>query len=867
MTRRMRGYIRAVCTLLLLSLALLAHATHQRAGEISYRYISGLTYEFTITTYTYSASPADRPQIEVFWGDGTSSLISRTAKQAITSDIDINVYITQHTFSAAGSFYVSFEDPNRNAGIVNIPNSVEIPFYIETMIVINPFIGGNSCPVLMNPPIDNGCTNVIYYHNPGAVDADGDSLSYSLVSCRGYNGEVIPGYSFPYASNYISIDSVTGDLIWDSPTMAGEYNVAILIQEWRNGILISSMVRDMQITIAPCNNTPPVVEVYDTCVVAGTRIDLPVRVYDQTSTQVTLSATGMPLLTDVSPAQFMTITDTVDYQTHFIWQTVCEHVQPGPYSVLFKARDNGPHVELVSFKTLHIQVVAPAPLIESAIPYGNTITVLWHPDSCQNAVGYDVYRRSGSNPFVPDSCETGMPADAGYEWVGSTMSWDDTLFVDDGSEQPLYHANEYCYRVVALFDNGAESIVSDEVCTHLFNDAPLITHADVVTTDEQHGIVRVEWIRPPEIDSSAFPPPYYYILYRNSSDGSGIPVRLDSIAADLSDTVSFLDHDLNTIESDYTYQVAFRNADTVIECSDPATSIFLNITPLDRKLTLHWSVRQPWHNVSYTIFRQEEGGADWDTIAVTGATSYTDAPLDNEKIYCYYVMAEGYYWLPDTLGPFWNRSQQVCAQPWDNEPPELPSISVTTDCYSVDFQWQFSSDSAMSDAWTYYIMYKPIPEAPYEMVSQFSASSADCQGTTCHYSFESSDVIVGCFAMMLADSNGNMTTCTDSTCIDIYECLDYHLPNVFTPNGDGVNDLLVPFPPYAGVERVNMRIYNRWGKRVFATDDPEIRWDGTDETTHQPCSDGVYFYSCDAQIRTLSGTKSYPLHGSVTIVR
>ena len=114
--------------------------------------------------------------------------------------------------------------------------------------------------------------------------------------------------------------------------MAGEYNVAILIKEWRNGILISSMVRDMQITIAPCNNTPPVVEVYDTCVIAGTRIDLPVWVYDQTSTEVTLSATGAPLLADVSPAQFMTITDQVDYQTHFVWQTVCEHVQPGPYS-------------------------------------------------------------------------------------------------------------------------------------------------------------------------------------------------------------------------------------------------------------------------------------------------------------------------------------------------------------------------------------------------------------------------------------------------------------------------------------------------------------------------------------------------------
>ena len=49
----------------LASLMPAAHATHQRAGEISYTYISGLTYEFTIVTYTYTPSPADRPQIEV----------------------------------------------------------------------------------------------------------------------------------------------------------------------------------------------------------------------------------------------------------------------------------------------------------------------------------------------------------------------------------------------------------------------------------------------------------------------------------------------------------------------------------------------------------------------------------------------------------------------------------------------------------------------------------------------------------------------------------------------------------------------------------------------------------------------------------
>ena len=189
MSRSCQYRLRLFGVLLTLLCSFSLFATHQRAGEISYVYISGLTYEFTITTYTYTPSLADRPEIDITWGDGTTSTVPRSQKINMPNNISKNVYVTQHTFSAAGTFHVSFEDPNRNAGIVNIPNSVEIPFFIETIIVINPFIGGNSSPQLLNPPIDNGCTNVIYYHNPGAYDPDGDSLSYSLIDCRGTDGK------------------------------------------------------------------------------------------------------------------------------------------------------------------------------------------------------------------------------------------------------------------------------------------------------------------------------------------------------------------------------------------------------------------------------------------------------------------------------------------------------------------------------------------------------------------------------------------------------------------------------------------------------------------------------------------------------
>lgn len=845
-----------------------AFATHQRAGEISYVYISGLTYEFTITTYTYTPSPADRPEIEVFWGDGTSSIIPRLIKTNMENNISRNVYVTQHTFPAAGTFHVTFEDPNRNAGIVNIPSSVEIPFFIETILVINPFIGGNSSPQLLNPPLDNGCTNVPYYHNPGAYDPEGDSLSYSLINCRGFEGEDIPGYTLPQASNYIEIDALTGDLTWDSPVLSGEYNIAILIEEWRNGVFIGSMVRDMQITIAPCENEPPIVEVTDTCVIAGSRVDQLVFVNDYTSTHVRLTATGEPFLVNESPAHFAEIFDSVPYYTHFVWNTTCSHIKQTPYEVLFKAKDNGPHVELVSFKAFRIRVIAPAPKNLNAIPEGNVIHLDWQPDSCSNAIGYDVYRRNGEDDFEPDSCQTGLPPEAGYTKIGSTGSWADTTFTDDGSAQPLYHGNEYCYRVVALFPDGSESIVSEKVCAHIANDAPIIINADVVTTDPENGTVHVRWLFPPEVDSTAFPPPYLFQLFRKNESNNEILIYTVESPANPTDTLSYLDHDLNTLDEDNTYQVKIFNSDTLIESSDPATTIYLSIQSADKRLNLTWTNIQPWNNVQYTVFKYNEHTLDWDSIATVSETRYTDYNLENGKEYCYYIMAEGYYWIPDTIGPLFNRSQRECGVPYDNEPPELPEVAITTDCQNVEFSWLFSSDSAATDAVHYYIYYKPTLQGNFTCIDSFDNTEI-CYPAPCTYtiSVTGSEVLVGCYAMRVADSNRNITELTDSVCIDVYDCLDYRLPNVFTPNGDGINDMFTPFLPYSGVTKIEMEIYNRWGKRVFRTTDPDILWDGADETTHQPSSDGVYYYGCKLYVNTLAGEIYYLLNGSITLIR
>jgi len=210
--------------------AISAMATHQRAAEITYKHLHDLTYEFTVVMYTKTSSPADdyRDSIPIAWGDGSGSWIIREYFQPIANvfDITLNIYRGNHTFPGPASYTVAVEDPNRNFGVLNIPNSINVPIFVDTKLVINPFLGYNSSVVLLNPPIDQGCVGKVFIHNAAAYDPDGDSLSYKLVACKGSGGYDIPGYTYPMTSSTFMIDSINGDLIWDSPILQGEYNVA-----------------------------------------------------------------------------------------------------------------------------------------------------------------------------------------------------------------------------------------------------------------------------------------------------------------------------------------------------------------------------------------------------------------------------------------------------------------------------------------------------------------------------------------------------------------------------------------------------------------------------------------------------------------
>ena len=842
-------------------------ATHQRAGEITYKHLGGFTYEFTIITYTYTPSPADRPDIEVFWGDNSKSVIVRNSKISVGTDISKNTYIASHTFSAPGIYSVTFEDPNRNAGIINIPNSVNIPFFIETVVVIDRFLGSNNSVVLLNPPLDNGCVGVTYYHNVGAFDPDGDSLSYQLIHCRGLDGKPIPKYTFPQASQHITIDEITGDLIWETPVMQGEYNIAILISEYRRGQFMGSVVRDMQISIAACNNKPPEVFCTDTCVLAGDLLLLDIKVTDETSSQVLLTATGEPFLTPVSPAIPVNVSGEPPLFSQFMWQTVCEHVKKTPYQIVFKAIDNGPQVKLAHFKTVNINVVSPAPQHLTSQAIKNSVSLKWDTFLCSNAKEIHIYKKTEPSEFEPEICETGIPKSTGFRFL-TKVNASKTDYTDDGTIIPLVHGREYCYRIVAVFGDGAESIASNETCAAIVMDAPMITHVDVEQTSENKGIIFLSWLAPPEMDTVIFPgPTFEYHIFRSENDLNNF--KHIATTYSLQDT-SFLDKHLNTKNIQYHYKVECWGENKTgvmeqIEISDPASSIFLSIYETDKRLKLSWNEQVPWKNERYIVERFNTQTQQFDSIVSVNDSFYDDVGLTNGETYCYYVTSVGQYLFSENTTPFYNRSQIECGVPVDNIPPDMPATEITTDCENVTFLWTFPNAESYLDAAQYYIYYQPNYQTPWSCIDSFSNAFV-CYPAPCAHVVQNLSSITGCYAMIIKDEAGNFNEMTKKLCFDVDQCSTYSLPNIFTPNGDGVNDTWYPFP-YTNVKKISLEVYDRWGKLVFKTENPDIHWDGTDRQTHRPLPEGTYYYGCDVYLQTLNGIKKKSLSGIVTIAR
>ena len=289
-------------------------ATHIRAGEITVERVNcqSKTFVIYVTGYvdliggqvTFGGGTLD-------FGDGSEKIINIREDPRVTILIDeqpieggngvgITRFRVEHTYSGNGFYIIGYTESNRNDGIVNMNNSVETPFYVETMVRIDATLGCNlHLPEMLVPPVDYGCSGVAFYHNPGAFDRDGDSLAFAFVTPRKAKDTPVDNYRVVNDPEFggfqegttnlpatLSIDPITGDIVWNSPGITGEYNFAFIVKEYRkvDGIyyLVGSVVRDMQIIVDDCDNNRPELDVPDDiCVEVGETVNFDVFATDK----------------------------------------------------------------------------------------------------------------------------------------------------------------------------------------------------------------------------------------------------------------------------------------------------------------------------------------------------------------------------------------------------------------------------------------------------------------------------------------------------------------------------------------------------------------------------------------------------------
>ncbi|MEM9836767.1 MAG: gliding motility-associated C-terminal domain-containing protein, partial [Bacteroidota bacterium] len=840
-------------------------------------------------------------------------VIGRTSITLLANNIQRNEYRFCHNYNGPGRYFISTEDPNRVGGILNVnfPNSIQIPFSIFTVYTLTnqTFFGCNSSPVLQQEPLDRACVGEIWTHNPGAFDPDGDSLSFQFTVPLVAQGVPVPNYRFPNEIGGIGsliIDERTGQIQWDAPNQAGEYNLAFLVISYRNGSPLDTMIRDMQILVEDCVNRPPEIDkdVEEICVVAGELIEFDVTATApliDTDQRVSLRAAGGPFVTVAPRASFLP-TNLTGFEDDpvtrtFRWQTTCDHISSQPYFVVFRAEDNffADTAGLSTIQTVAITVVAPPPQNIQAEEEPGVVTLRWDlPYLCEATenpefIGFTVWRREGSNNFVPDTCETGL-AGRGY-----TLLTPDPINEIDGPQyvyfdETVERGRTYCYRLLAEFArrspvNGLileekSSIPSEEICVQLPRDIPLLTKVDVTATDVTNGTIDVCWIRPDAmaLDTSVNRGPFRYVLSRaeglNPAPGSFSQIAEFSVDnfADPIDTC-FTDSGLNTLLQSYSYLIEFyvHNEPEPTEGALPASSVFLAAAPTDEANILSWDFNVPWTNASYDIFRRLPGASVFDSLITVAEPSYTDMGLINGEEYCYFIRASGSYGVDNIPSPLINRSQEICSVPFDNVAPCPPVLTVSSvcdrgvDCTQPDnlfnlLSWEAPIDvCGDDDVAGYRIYYAPDSSSAPQQIAEIDGSGI--------LSFEHMPPtgIVGCYFMTAFDLNNNESESSNEVCVT--NCPFYELPNAFTPNADTQNDLFRP-RGFCFVESVDFQVFNRWGGLVFETNDPALNWDGNDLSGGQLAS-GTYYYVCRVFERRLDGVveNSEPLRGYIELVR
>lgn len=258
-------------------------STHAMGGDIWYECNGGNSYTIyyafyrdcdgvnapTSLTIDLNSSCTGSSSLTLTQVPGTGQDITPTCTTQFTNcqggtypGVEKYVYSATINLADCNDWVFSYDICCRNNAITNIANPGGESMYIQATLD-NLNFPCNSSPAFSNDPISYVCVGQTFCFNHGAVDVDGDSVSFQLITPFDNNASTTVNYNAGFTPNQpisssplMTFDAETGDICM-TPSAQEVSVTAVLVEQWSNGVLVGSVMRDIQIRVINCTNNIP----------------------------------------------------------------------------------------------------------------------------------------------------------------------------------------------------------------------------------------------------------------------------------------------------------------------------------------------------------------------------------------------------------------------------------------------------------------------------------------------------------------------------------------------------------------------------------------------------------------------------------
>ncbi|RMG67177.1 MAG: PKD domain-containing protein [Bacteroidetes bacterium] len=360
-----------------------AAATHAMGSDLRYECLGGNTYRITLTIYRDCQGSALTDLQNIAFESvscGQARYIEQATRISITElsplcpaqqpnstcsggilpGVEEHVYELVTTLPAqCTDWRISWHLCCRNYAITNSVITPTTRMYIEAFLD-NLTVSCNNSPYFTTPPVPYLCDGEPFLFNNGAIDPDGDSLAFELVDPLDYvlgtptTIPYQPGFNVNYpmatASGTFGFDPLSGQFSF-TPSGLQQGIVAMLVKEYRNGVLIGTTMRDLQMVVLNCFNQVPQLgpptnvtggqlngNTFSLC--AGNTLSFDIQGHDpDVIDQLSLTST----LAAAVPGATFNVSGVNPVDGSFSWPTTL--ADTGTYFFTLTLRDNGCPVE------------------------------------------------------------------------------------------------------------------------------------------------------------------------------------------------------------------------------------------------------------------------------------------------------------------------------------------------------------------------------------------------------------------------------------------------------------------------------------------------------------------------------------------